>query len=498
MQPENTVEYWKDKVKQTYTQACKETGELVAKYETESFNDFFTQTEYGRKIIPEKAATALMKENTFITFADNNEILYYDNGIYIPGGEVLIKKIVEDKARKEIKIQLLNEIIGHVQRSTYVNKSDIGTNKNEVHLLNGILNLETMQVMPFSKDKISIIQLPIEYDQEAQPEKFLKFLTEILPEKTDQDCIQELFGYFLSPEYNHHKAFMFIGPGGNGKSTLIDVMRIFLGSKNISAVELQALEDNQFMAALLYGKIANLNGDIGPKSLQKTSTFKILCGNDLITVDNKYGKPFQFVNRAKMVFACNQLPEIQNPTPADFRRWIVLQFNQVFEGNAADTELLQKISTKKEISGILNWAISGLKRLNEQHGFTYNKSMAEMQTYYTRLSEPIGAFCQDAIIEDSESYITKELLISEFYIWCKKYKIAPPYEIKFWQKIKQLYPFGHNTRGGSDGNRVQRYDGITFNSNYKLNYQKTKETPKIDIKPVIITENDIIDFTERD
>jgi len=53
------------------------------------------------------------------------------------------------------------------------------------------------------------------------------------------------------------------------------------------------------------------------------------------------------------------------------------------EGNDSlklrDPDIIKKISTQQELSGLLNWAIEGFKRLETQGFFSYNKSTNQIK-----------------------------------------------------------------------------------------------------------------------
>lgn len=80
---------------------------------------------------------------------------------------------------------------------------------------------------------------------------------------------------------------MLLGPGGNGKSTFLEVVTKMLGSDNVSAVTLQALNDDKFAPARLYGKLANVFADLPPKALTSASIFKAIVGGDTISLERK-------------------------------------------------------------------------------------------------------------------------------------------------------------------------------------------------------------------
>jgi phage/plasmid-associated DNA primase len=84
---------------------------------------------------------------------------------------------------------------------------------------------------------------------------------------------------------------------------------------------------------------------------------KLLKGRDL----------FFFENYAKLIFSANQIPKSPEDTDAFFRRWEIINFPNQFLQNA-DKKIMKKLTISEELSGFLNFAINGLKRLLLQEG----------------------------------------------------------------------------------------------------------------------------------
>ena len=52
------------------------------------------------------------------------------------------------------------------------------------------------------------------------------------------------------------------------------------------------------------------------------------------------------------------------------------------------------------MSGILNWALEGFKRLEEQKGFTNNDSREEVQNEWLKTANSVLSFISEHIEED--------------------------------------------------------------------------------------------------
>jgi putative DNA primase/helicase len=293
-----------------------------------------------------------------------------------------------------------------------------------VPLENGVLDISQTnpELKPYSPDYYFTSKLPVRYDPKAKCPNFLEFLGEVVPSQQSRDQIQELFGYFLKRNYRYQVAFILIGDGWNGKSTLIGVMIAFLGKANISSVSLEDLNDNRFASASLYGKYANLKAEFSSSALENTGTFKMLTGGDLITAERKYHQSFEFTNYAKLVFAVNKVPYTNDSSIAYFRRWIRVTFPNKFSpelGNC-NPRILEEITTQEELSGILNWALEGLARLEKNGCFSHMSTDEQNRDGYLRLSSSLYAFIKDQVTENVDTQVTKEDFYKAYARYCQE------------------------------------------------------------------------------
>ncbi len=173
-----------------------------------------------------------------------------------------------------------------------------------------------------------------------------------------------------------------IGKGSNGKSTFLRIIDHLLGSKNISHISLQDLAGDRFASAGLYGKLANTFADLKSDKLVSTGNFKMLVSGDYIRAQKKFQNPFEFQNYAKLIFSANEIPQSEDRTYAYFRRWIILFFEKVYEGDDNDTELVYKLTTPEELSGLLNLALIALRQLIKDNQFVHADDIATIEREY--------------------------------------------------------------------------------------------------------------------
>ena len=69
------------------------------------------------KEVIKQASEEIMKQHTFITIEETGEIWYYDNGVYVPGGEILIGKQCEKMFDYDLNNERFSQIKGHIVRT---------------------------------------------------------------------------------------------------------------------------------------------------------------------------------------------------------------------------------------------------------------------------------------------------------------------------------------------------------------------------------------------
>ncbi|MEA2000041.1 MAG: phage/plasmid primase, P4 family, partial [Euryarchaeota archaeon] len=379
-----------------------------------------------RKFLPNEFAIYLLEEGGehFATPRDTEIVHHYKDGIYHPTGATYIREIVEKAVDgQSITTRVVSEVIGHIQRRTYINPDEFDSDINEITTKNGVLNTKTFEFREHDPKKPSLLQIPVNYDPDADCMRFKKFLHEILPNKIERETIEELFGYCLVRNYSYQKWFMFLGAGANGKGTLLSTLRSLIGATNISAVELQAF-DQPFTVAELHGKLANIVGDLSAKELYHSGRLKSLTGGDLIHAEKKFQPPFNFVNFATIIYSANDLPKTFDGTNAFWRRVMLINFGETFSGTTDVKDLWKELSSEEELSGILNLAIKGLQRLRENNQFSKNNSSEEVEEHYIRNSDPMKAFFMDCvdITNATDDYVSLATLHTAFVEYCKSWR----------------------------------------------------------------------------
>ena len=377
--------------------------------------------------IASEIADVFIENFHFVTIMQTDEILMYKNGVYKHGAEALIKKEIESVIPPEILTEnIIKEVLGHIRRTTYEPLEKLNSDPYIINLKNGLLDIRTFEFKNHSPDFLSTIQLPVNYDPKAKSELWERVLHEDLYEE-DIQVLQEAFGYALFPDNRAQKMVILLGSGSNGKSLILHVLEELLGKDNVSHIAPQTLVTNDFSLSVLQDKLANIYADLPNLPMQTVGKLKALVSGDTITADKKFKEPFDIQNKTKFYFSANVLPKVADDTIAFFRRLIIIPFPKTFDESQADPDLFEKLTRPEELSGILNWALEGLKRLIQNHfKFSYHKSVEEIMDMYTRASDPVKSFLDEETVEDPNAWIPKQELYRAYVEYVNSHKLASP------------------------------------------------------------------------
>ncbi len=393
------------------------------------------------------------------------ETYVYDEGVYRPGGEAVIRRLVEVNFHKAGADEtadngFLNEVLGHVQRRTYTELEIFDSEPHILNLENGLFNLQTYQLGPHRPDYPSLSKLPVKYDPSTSCHRWGRFINEVV-DPGDVQAVQEFIGSLLWKGYETQKAWLQVGEGANGKDALDRVLIALLGPENVSNHSLQALEENRFATASLHGKLANIYSDLRDTALKSTGTFKTLTGEGSLSAERKFQNAFSFQNHAKLVFSCNKIPLSPDDTDAFFRRWLITTFPNRFLGDRADPGIVAKLTNPEELSGILNWALEGLKRLRAQNWQLSNaKSIEDTREEYIRKSDQVKAFLMECCLPDPEGAVSKQQLYQAFILYCKGTSLPAVTSDTFFKRLPMAGIPVTPAKLGPKGKQVHSFKGL--------------------------------------
>ena len=260
------------------------------------------------------------------------------------------------------------------------------------HLLftNGILNIHTRELLPFSREMHITQQLPYPYDPGAGCEPIIKWLKSVQDDSWGRvQVLRAWLRAVLLSCSDIQKFVEIVGPGKSGKSTYANLAHALVGDDNAMISSLEHLEKNRFETANLYKKKLLLFNDV-ERYGGSVSVLKALTGRDLIRNERKFQagsqKPFKF-NGLVMITA-NEPIQTTDPTSGLARRRLTIPFNNVFGGSSAEQKTLIDMDDRGRpfgefahlLPGLVNWVL--------------DMSEAEMREYLMETNNKVKFFAK--------------------------------------------------------------------------------------------------------
>jgi len=341
-------------------------------------------------------------------------------------------------------------------------------------LESGMFNLKTGKLMPHDKAYFATYMLPINFDPNNVPDcpTWKACLDQWMADPATILEAQKYAGYCLTRETRYEKMLILYGPGGDGKSTFMNVLRALVGKDNVSHIPMGRLED-QFYLSRLVDKLINMSTEIEAKSMQ-SQELKAIVSGDPISASFKNQTPFDFVPFCKLVYATNRYPRVSDNSDGFIRKIMIIKFEgQFVKRAAADIFLMDKLL--EELPGIFAWALMGLVRLREQ-GFTEAASMKAAVAEYKMINNNVLYYIERHVEAASEHKLIKSALYEDYVKRVRAYNLTPVGEPNFRTEfLRQMKERGIEVRDGKDNVVVDHHSGATERRNAYVGFRIVEE-----------------------
>lgn len=372
----------------------------------------------------------------------------YDHGVYLPDGEAFARAQVRELLGDRCQRKYFDEVLTWLR--SWPAHIDGCPPRDVVNVANGLLDWRKGLLRCHDPEVFTTVQTPVKWDPAARCPGIMRFLGEVLPDDA-VDLVLEVAGYVLYPGNPLRRAILLLGPGRNGKSVLLAILRALVGEANVAAVPLQVLAENRFAAAQLFGKLANISGDLDARAIKATDVFKMATGNDAITAERKYGSMFEFVPFSTFVFAANEAPISSDQTDAWFDRWLVVPLEKRIADDRVDPYLPARLTTPGELSGLLVAAVEGLRRLMARGRFAEPATVAAAGERYRSKLDTVRGFVEEECLLDADAWVARPALYRRYRQWANDSGRMPVSAEKFNEHLRQAYTVEQKTKRGARG-----------------------------------------------
>lgn len=379
---------------------------------------------------------------------ESRQVLVWTEAQYEEISDALLENYAQDHFAPSVPSHVAKEFrLLVAQKNVRSPRWFAETTEGSLNLRNGVLNIKTKVLEPHTPNRGFRYTLPYDFNPEAKAPRFERMLQLVTgDDKSLTDILLEFMGYCLSGDSCWtHKALVLEGSGSNGKSTFLDILKYMAGKNSYATARLNDLE-SEYTRAQFEGKLFNISEETPTRAMLDSGIFKSLVAGNEISARSPFKDVIKFENRAKLVMACNALPDSRDPSFGYLRRFLIVPFNQLVTRATVDDfdpHLATKIKNS-ELPGVLNLAIEGYRRLVHQGEFTKSAASDEKLKEYAMETNTVTRWYRDNAVlltnGHADTFTSLDKLFLDYRQLSKDHELRPVTYDKFAKELKSLIP----------------------------------------------------------
>ncbi|MBM3929241.1 MAG: hypothetical protein FJ335_12420, partial [Sphingomonadales bacterium] len=265
-----------------------------------------------------------------------------------------------------------------------------------------------------------------EWDPDATNAMWASFMKDVLPDADVRWFFQKLMGYVATGKTDEQIFILLQGKGGDGKSTLINVLRTILGGYAAVGNVKTFLTDNNTAAGAATPELIRFVGDTRLVSLQEPKRGQALAeervkqftGGSPLTARANYGDEFEFEPRGKVIMEVNARPRISGDDDGIWRRIVIVLFPRQFKGAGRVKGMDAKLLAAGR-PGILNWVLNGIRGYLSE-GLEPPAAVSEAIEEYRRSANPFAEWLTARVdVSDPLALTLASELYADYKSWCE-------------------------------------------------------------------------------
>lgn len=342
---------------------------------------------------------------------------YYHEGEY-KTCQVTLRHIVSNECLDR-KSAFIDEVIKQME---YRAEKIADDKVFDIHFPNGVLRDGVFYDV--ISDEFTPYFVPINYNPDAPPveivDEYLNNLTKGDPNY--RNLVLEVLGHTLitNKEFKRllAKFFIFVGDGGNGKGTLLAIIRRILGDKSCTALTIAELADERYFVTLK-GKLANLGDDIddAPINEKQMRRLKTISTCDFVSTRELFKQSSETEMTCSLIFTSNHILKSFEKGTSYKRR--ALWLPMYTKPKKKDPLFITKLTTDEALEYWIRLVVEGYQRLYKNMQFTETVVVKEFNESYHQENNGANLFLDDYEAEDILGRRNQELY-DEFEVWCNE------------------------------------------------------------------------------
>ena len=284
------------------------------------------------------------------------------------------------------------------------------------------------------------------------------------------ELILQVIGYFMMQNSSLKKFFLFAPEPDTGKSVLGDFIASLFPSDCTFRVQLSDFNRN-FTFGSLWKRTLGMGMDLQPGILSDVAVtrLKLLTGEKVIDVEEKYVPTSTTHHHCKFLFASNHPIEISTPDDAFWSRLVLVPFLYPIDPDDKNFDLPELLQAEK--SAIATKCAFAAQRLVENnYQFIQPAVATQMINSWRRYEhDPVVSFISNTctITGNSKNFISTEELHTLFENYCLEQGYSPMAQKTFTSRVKKRFNLqSSKQRYGDDKKSLNVLCGIKFKDSY--------------------------------
>jgi len=387
----------------------------------------------GKDDEPE-VADFMMTKYKIVNYLGN--IYFHQNGEFILD-ESKLRRLVFSEVGAQ-KTRYVDEVVKQLQyRAPLVDD----TKPFDIKFQNGILRegrfieIDYQDFTPFNID--------IAYYPDAEPvaevDEYINLLTN--NDKQYRDRLLEILAHplIVNKEFKRMmgKFFIFVGDGGNGKGTLLAIIRKILNQKNCTGLSISNMSDERYFTTM-QGKLVNLGDDIQDEAInhEQMKHLKNISTCDFVSTRELFKQSREVELTTTLIFTSNHILKSFEKGESYRRRvdWLPMYTKPTKK----DGKFITKLTTPDALEYWLKLMVDGYMRLYTNERFTNCELVNKFNTDYHEDNNSVLQYLQDF---DKASFIGRRSpeAYDEYEIWALENGLNVQSRKLFVQSIYDVY-----------------------------------------------------------
>jgi putative DNA primase/helicase len=171
----------------------------------------------------------------------------------------------------------------------------------------------------------------------------------------------------------------------------------------------------------------------------------------------------EFLSQDPLLFSANQLPSSRDASSAYFDRWVIVPLENSFRNTEREiprSVLDASLADPMELSGALNHALAGLRRIRRLGKFTENPIFRGEVAAWRQSTDPCLLWLDSETISSPLAFLPQDRLYAAFAQACLAANRPLITRQMFGRRVKQWKPDVRECQRVVEGRRCWVYSGI--------------------------------------